>query len=621
MAKLPLPLGPWYGGQSTDDKIGPRYSFAYARSIDFRKSPSKITLLPATAKDSGSTVTDLITAGVRVANGDCYFLGDTGNFYKRTAAGVWSLIGNVSSSGHGLVYRRDTDAVYISKSTEVARYSPISNSPSLSSSKYATSLDQSLTGGANTYTTPTSVSEAATARQTFTPTVEPLYSVKVKVVAKGTGNWTVTVHDDANNVIGTSTIANGSLTNGALNEFVLTTAGRMLVKPNARTYHFHVTSTVADGTAQVGTASDLETGDFETYASRFVTSNNGLHPGVQFQQYVCFGNERYLSVWEPLSDSPSNSEWQRHRLTFPPGYEVTSLAVHDEFLAIGCEQFTSTGEVLGGGKIFFWDGTATTYNFFIDVPEGAPYALYDHKNVLYYEAGGALYAYSGSQPVKVRQFPNTDQEYTGYDKPSLLYPQMMSVRNGVLLMGFPSSTANRNIEHGVYSYGQRDKDYPLGFGFSYPISTGTLLNNGANNLRLGLVAAFDPKLFISWRDGANYGVDVIDQNSSPAATATVQSLIFDAGRPDKEKYGVSLVTKFAAALPTGVTVTPKYKIDRATNWTNGDTVAVAGDTKLTMNINKQFHEIQFAYDIVATTTTPQIIPGIFVYEDLRQEVN
>ncbi len=621
--KIAQPLLPVYGGLSSDEKIGPKYSFARGRSLDFRKSPSKLTILPGPAKDSGSTVTDLITAGVRVANGDNYFLGDAGNLWKRTAAGTWSNIGDVGNSGHGLVYRRDTDSLYITKDTEVARYFPVSNSPSLSNSKYATSVDQSLTGGASTFNLATSIAETSNDRQFFTPTIEPLYSVKLYVAAKGTtADWTVTVHDDANNVIGTSTVVNASLTNGQLNEFVLATAGRMLVKPNARTYHIHVTASNTTGApqARVTTLNNFDTADFETYAPRLIVPNNGLHPIALFQQYVVTGNERYLSVWEPLQDTPSNAEWQRHRLTFPPGYEVTSLAVHDEFLAIGCEQLTSTSEDMGGGKIFFWDGTATTYNFFIDVREGSPYGLFTHQNVLYYIAGGALYAYAGGQPIKVRQFPNTDSEYSTYDKFSINYPQTMTVRNGVLLIAFPTLTQNQNIEHGVYSFGQRDKDYSQSFGFSYPISTGTLLNTGSNNLRVGMVANWDPKLFISWRDGANYGVDLVNVSTAPAASSILETLIFDAGRSDKEKLAVELVVTFKT-LPTSAVITPKYKIDRTTNYTNGDDTGTVGESVLRMPINLRFREIQLGLDITSGATTPEITGAFLIYDPLESEAD
>ncbi len=105
-------------------------------------------------------------------------------------------------------------------------------------------IDQSLDPtfvAVNTYTPPVAISETATNKQTFAPTKSKMTRIGIYPVAKGTGNWTVTVHDASNVVQASITIANASLTNGAVNYFNvpcnLTALG---------TYHFHVTSTVAD---------------------------------------------------------------------------------------------------------------------------------------------------------------------------------------------------------------------------------------------------------------------------------------------------------------------------------------------------------------------------------------
>ena len=118
-------------------------------------------------------------------------------------------------------------------------------------------IDQSLDptfAAILTYTPPVAISETATNKQTFVPTKSKMTRIGVFPVLKGTGNWTVTVHDASNVVQASITIANASLTNGAVNYFNvpcnLTALG---------TYHFHVTSTVADGTVKVTTLNDLET--------------------------------------------------------------------------------------------------------------------------------------------------------------------------------------------------------------------------------------------------------------------------------------------------------------------------------------------------------------------------
>ena len=118
-----------------------------------------------------------------------------------------------------------------------------------------TSLD-SAGAAVNAYTPPVAISEVASNRQTFTPTKKLNTSISIWPVAKGTGDWTVTVHDSANTLVGSATIANASLTNGAMNTFAILWAW------TSGAYHFHVTSTVADGTVKCGTAADLETASY-----------------------------------------------------------------------------------------------------------------------------------------------------------------------------------------------------------------------------------------------------------------------------------------------------------------------------------------------------------------------
>jgi hypothetical protein len=143
------------------------------------------------------------------------------------------------------------------------------------------------------------------------------------------------VHDAANNTLGTATLANGSITNGAYNEFVFSAPVRMLAKPNPATYHFHITH--PSGTAHtIGTsvASDSSSVDYNTQSNRLVSPNNGFHPCIEFLQYICILNERYLAVWEPISMSaPSATEFNQHRLTFPSGYEGTSAALYSQYIA------------------------------------------------------------------------------------------------------------------------------------------------------------------------------------------------------------------------------------------------------------------------------------------------
>lgn len=617
--KTPLVQERFDGGMSVDLKLGAQHSFYYARHFDFRKSPTQMTILPATVKETSTTVTDLITDMVRLPSGKIVAIGDAGGVYSRSTAGTWTKNGTtLPNTTMGMVYNEQQDTIYVPGTSTLhsitnadLRFS--GGAFTVNANAISAILDQSATSSASTYTTTGVITETSVNQLSVTPTIEPLYSLKVWVTTKGTGDLVVTMHDSANNILATKTVANGSLVNGQLNEFVFTTPVRTTVKPNGATYHFHITH--PSGTAStigVATLNDLSTARYETYASRLVQTVNGMHPVIDFLQYICIGNGRYLAVWEPISQSaPSVLEFQQHRLVFPSGYEVCGLALYTEYLAMACEKRSSSAaNEFQEGKIIFWDGTSTTYNFIIDVPEGSPFGLFSHKNVLYYFAGGAWWAWSGGDPVKLKQMNGTDFEYTDLNTYIVNYPHTMTVRNGILLGGFPSETNSATIEHGIYSFGARDRNFPESFGYSYTMSTGTRTNG---TLRIGAIKNLGDRLFMSWRDGSSYGVDIVDPNSNPFTAATWESLVLDDGRPDRTKQADEMVINFIE-LPAGCTITPKYKIDREADWQTG-TAAVAGETTIKLNINKRYKEIQLGIDAVATTATPTVT-GVTLIRDM-----
>lgn len=630
--KQTVSIKQWAGGRSPDDTRGPMGSFAYDRQVNFRSSPSVLQLNPQLFEDSGGVVTDLIMDMVLAPSGDIYAIGDTGNFYlKKASDGTWELLTNFGeASGGSIIYRSDMDALLIPLQTKVAQYSPVAGTPTeaqLYVNKYGPSASTdsaaSSSGGAQTYTPTTSMTENATALRSFTPDIEPLHSIKVKIITKGTGDWTLTTHDDANNNLGSVTIANANLIANALNEFVLSTPIRMLVKPNARTYHFHLTSTVADGTVACSTASDLSTADFEMWARRFVTTHNGLHVTVQFLQYTLYGNERYLAVHEPLEDTATNAEWKRHRLTFPSGLEVCGLALYQTWAAIAAERQNSNGALdFQHGVIFLWNGTDTTYENAINIPEGSPRSLFSYEGQLYWHADGSWYRLIGQQPDRIRRFPSVTEEFSGVYPEMTINPNMMTVRRGVLLSGFPTSTNNTTVEHGVYSLGSLDHTYTESFGFEQVISTSSRFHSPSNNLKVGCVKNFGDEFYVSWRDDSNnpnhYGIDVISPLSQAAGDGRYEALWFDDSLPEKSKDWLRMKV-VCAALPDGATVTPIWRHIRDGAWNNengSQGQLTAGKTQVVIPIEKKSTECQLGVIIAGGGSNVKVRTIALQFDDL-----
>ncbi len=634
----------WVGGQATDKKTGQANSFANSQSLDFRKSPSQMSVLPGTRRTDNGVVTDLVQNEVMTQSGTTYSIGSSGNIYRTSTTGTWSKIGNTGENGtFGIDYRQDQDAIYIAGQTKVSSITTVSTAPTLNIGYYNTSqsiydnttnagfnVNSNQSGSTSFTTLQTTYAEGNTNQERFFQTdIQPIYQVGVYVTTIGTGNITLVVHDGLNNQLGTATISHASVTLG-WNYFVFSTPIQVNVGPNnAQTYHFHVTSTVADTIISSSALNNLSTCDMQLWGNRLVSTVNGLHPMATFQQFTCIGNGRYLSAWENLGEAqPTNDEWKRQKLVFPPGYEVCGLAVFNEYLVIATQLVTTGDNTPQQGIIFYWDGLSDTYNYFTPIPEGSPEALNTFENVIYFVAGGNWYAITSvaATPQKIRRLPGSENIYTSSNVQTKVYPYSATVRYGIHLLGWPSTTANTDIPYGIYGWGKTDASQPNSFGYSYILSTGTQYKTGSNNLTIGMVQNFGNILHISWRDDSSgtttYGVDVVDASSTPAPYAIWESLIEDAAFTTKQKLASYVEAKWLE-IQDGVSIVLKYSIDRG-DWVYSERFSNAnlyqpydapGYARFdigTSETEERHYELQIGVDIYcdSTVTSPPIIVGV-----------
>jgi hypothetical protein len=637
------------GGESQDPRFVrktryPSFKYGYGRHVDVRASARGFSVLPGMAKTSGGVVTDLIQDMTQVPNGDRYSLGDSGNVYKTTSGGIWSKIGNIGENGGaGILYRSDSDCIYITGQTKVSRISKVSTAPALDVNWFQYGVSSAptcyKTGGASSYTLPAALTESTTHMRTFIADIEPLVRIGVKPVVAA-GNWTMTIHDDANNSLGSLTVPAANLLPNQTTYFTFSPI-RLLVSSNnftssssnGRTYHFHLTSTVATDTLQTTTVGTLADCDMELWANALVTTNNGLHPIYNFAQLTMFANEKYVAAYEPLQDLPTTSDFQRHRLTLPSGYETNGFAQLDLYVAITAERRSSNAtQDFQDGKMLLWDGIQTTYNRYYDIPEGSPESLFSHKNVLYMLAGGALYESSGGQPAKIRTIKNSQNTFSGTAESTHCYPHMMTVRAGMLLVAYPGFTTNINLEYAVYGFGQQSQDFPMSWTTSYSLSTGSRFVSGTNNLRIGMVKNFGDTLYMSWRDDSTgtvtYGVDMVNNSSPPASDFELDLIYFDGNEPYREKLAKkALSTWDTLPAANAVSVTMKYKINNEASWhyvTDDGTAAVVSGTVAQQRIAKQFNGIEIGIDGTVTGNISPACTGLFLVYDpqpTRSEVS
>ena len=614
-----------FSGISPDSKSGLPNSARMVRFVDIYDDSDSLTLNPKTVKDSSSVVVDLIKWIVEghPYTTKLYGYGDAGHIYSEDA-GTWADLRTVSGgAGQGLAVLER--ALYYATSTTLGRYQYIDSTPTFNDDFLSDGIENldpgsaaSLDTSGNTYTLATSIAETATHRQTFTPTRDPIKTIQVLVASKGTGNWTLTLHDADNVSLGTVTITNGSLTNSVDNNFTFTTPIRVRT---GQSYHFHLTSTVADGTVTTTTASDLETVDFHIFFGILI-ANTKYHPmiihtdGTRGQ--IVIGNNNYFASYNGITYHPN-------KIQIEPGYEIRGFYKENEFVVAFCWKGS---DVAGAeeGRLFYWDGISPYYNYSKPITGGLPNAMINFKNNAFSILGHTGEMNLGTEPfMKIQDIPQLPKGKKVEVMPGAICIWQDRVHFGV------GSSDDATVEQGVYEYGNTSDRATSSnsiatecLNYAYKISTGT---SQSTTLSIGALHPRGTKLYIAWKDNTTYGVDKVTLGGDPSASGGWESLILDVGgegknlksMPQKEKSAYKIIITYDT-LPTGCTITPKYKINREASWNLGS-AATATSTEAELLINKRYKEIQIGFDIVATVNYPTITSVVFIFDPNTSETN
>ncbi len=425
----------------------------------------------------------------------------------------------------------------------------------------------------------------------------------MNISAKGTtADWTLVVHDPQNREIATSTVVNASLSASGNYEFVFSSVWRPVV---GATYHFHITATNTTGTPTIvsGTANNLETGQFVSYY-QFLVTDIDYHPIEQITNLLAIGNERYLATYDAATYNP-------HKLIFPSGWRVRCLALWREYIAIGCWKGDAI-EDYDQGIIFFWDGVNDTYNFYLNVPEGAVNAMIGSQGTLFIVAGysGDLLEYTGGDKAKkVKRLPNLE-----VGKQIEVLPGALTMWKTMFRIGV-GKTDSSIFEQGVYTWGSLNMNYSDSLSFDYRISTN---NTQSSGIRIGLLLPVEKKLLIGWEDNLSFGLDSVNPAATIYADGSIEFLIKDEGGIYKEKK-IDLIRTDFTPIVSGDTIGLQYKIDRQSAWSIEETNTTVDSKKLRVQTPKTRHqEYQVKLNVSTTNTTSPAIYGVSVIEDILE---
>lgn len=610
MAKQQVIIEEFEGGISPFEKTGIKGAARFIRHLNIHEDPHRVTLLPAPAKVSGSTVLDLVkcaTDTIPYAT-DKYFYDLLGNIYKETSAGTWSLDRATATIGNGAAGQGMAcfdNFMYYATSTTIGRKGYLSGTPAYNDDFYTdgtSNIDQSVDSHALTYTLPTSIAETALARRSFVPARDPVKSIQVWVTAKGTADWLLTLHDQNNVSLGTVTLATASVTNGAYNTFTLTTPVRLTI---GNTYHFHLT--VASGTSTLGTSvsSDMTTAAYKTVFGILIADVD-WHPMIEHLNFLAVGNANYIGIWDRAVYYPN-------KIQIKTGLKVRAFTKWKEYLVAAAVPDNSS-DSQEECRLYYWSGTGDTYDFFDIVPFGFIDTIFNLQNKLVGIYGSDSAIYVGNSPFQaVQPMPNLAR-----GKKVEVNPNGITSWLSKIYIGAGAVTDDASFEQGIYEYASKNDQFPEVLNYAFKISTGT---KQSTSVKIGMVKAFGTALYWSWRDNTSYGVDKVLRTGVAQPEGEWESLIFDHKKPQKSKLALKLIVTFEP-LATGESVTPKYRVDRAASFTLGTAVTTVGEVRAEIVLNKRFREFEFGFNLASSGGTyPNVTSIIFLFDDLEKEID
>jgi len=127
--------------------------------------------------------------------------------------------------------------------------------------------------------------------------------------------------------------------------------------------------------------------------------------------------------------------------------------------------------------------------------------------------------YNGRQLEWYKQIKGTWGNSTNK---AIVHPDAVTNFHGLPLFGLSQQTGT-GVSLGVYSFGRTNPNYPFVLALEYPISTGNL-----TNIEIGAIEPYGDQFYVSWRDDATYGVDLLDlSNKYATGYITTRVTLFD----------------------------------------------------------------------------------------------
>ena len=299
----------------------------------------------------------------------------------------------------------------------------------------------------------------------------------------------------------------------------------------------------------------------------------------------------------------NNGVWTAAALTLPTHLVITSISEYGNYLAIACAPLSG----IGNSRLFLWDRneTTTTLAESIDLGVGSVRVIEEIDGVLIAisQKGGTSSAGPGSPAGTISfgdrvifRYLNGNQaekfmEIIGGANTTKLPIYRQKVDNRLyfqMLISF-----NGAIRDGVWSIGRSSPS--AGFGLVHERTTNNNTALTTSDSLTGFLAVGD-FLFQSYSVSSTFNMTKTDDTALYSHNSIYESKRYDAGDASlkKELKGITIKHEY---LPSGASVTVKYRVDQTTSWasilTSSTTNAISNSAVALQSLPKDYKEIEF----------------------------
>ena len=250
-------------------------------------------------------------------------------------------------------------------------------------------------------------------------------------------------------------------------------------------------------------------------------------------------------------------------LNIRPGNLINCIEERDDYILLGSQKLGGDEE----GHLWSWITTATNWVQKKKIPiQGINSIIDTELKLLQGGDDGEIFFSDLVNSVPIASVPGGGRTNPGG----------VTIHNDLALFGFYGGTYP-----GLWSYGRKNKNRPFALNYSYRLAATVA---GSSVSSIGAVTEFNGIPFASWgtTDGStsDYGIDAV--SSTTKASAIYEGLEFDGGNPHLAKT-VDTIALLMSPLPSGTSVSAKFKLDKETDWR----YAVLGDNATTFSVTNE----------------------------------